>query len=363
MVTFKNDRFHIKIYLDRGLLVDVEGIDRETKLIREIAKRKDLDPTQVSELEKMKERNPLSLGQTLINLGLLSESGWDKFLVFRARYHLARALMMEEVVPEFAETSTPITTQDPVNRNFIELLMDTIRDIKDKRFFQKFVSGPEAVFQKTEEGENLEDWITLTSSEQVALSVADGRRTLTDISSSTGLTFEDLYQSYYLLLFLNLVYPVEEKDKANAGTEYSEFSKLYIDFIKIIATYFQKEVGREFEKIFMQCTKELIGKGDRFFQDMDSSDEPYEEFLGRIFDRFSSLMNSGESPLVVFTSLNKLIYLLIMRMKKALGTGITENALNEMLKMLTYVEKYSHDQGMMNYIRGNLEDYAHQVGS
>jgi hypothetical protein len=50
-------------------------------------------------------------------------------------------------------------------------------------------------------------------------------------------------------------------------------------------------------------------------------------------------------------------------MKKSLGTGITEKALNEMLKVVTYVEKYGHDQEMMNYIRGNLEDYARQVGS
>jgi hypothetical protein len=50
-------------------------------------------------------------------------------------------------------------------------------------------------------------------------------------------------------------------------------------------------------------------------------------------------------------------------MKKALGTGITEKALNEMLTMVTYVEKYGHDQETIDFIRGNLEDYARQVGS
>ena len=363
MVTFKNDRFHIKIYLDKGLLVHVEGVDRETKLIREIAKRKDVDPTQVSELEKIKEKDPLALGQTLINLGLLSESGWDKFLVFRARYHLARVLMMEKVAPRFIETSNAAPTRIPVNRNFIELLMDTIRDIKDKAFFQKFVPGLHAVFQKTEEGKNLGDWVTLTSNEQVALSVVDGKKTLADISSSTGLTSQELYQAFYLLLFLNLISPLQANGKETQASEHSEFIKLYLDFVKIIDTHFRSEIGRQFEKIFLQCTKELIEKGDKFFQGIDLSDKAYEKSLDGIFDHFSSLLNSGESPLVVFTSLNKLVYLLIMRMKKTLGTGITQNAVNEMLKMLTYVEKYSRDQDIMNYVRGNLEDYARQVGA
>jgi hypothetical protein len=360
VVTLKNDRFNIKIYLNKGLLVHVEGIDRETRLIQEIAKRKELDPSRLNELEEIKEKDPLSIGQRLIDLGLMSQSGWDRFLVFRARYHLARAIMMDEVEPEFTETSTPVPTQNPVNRNFMELLVDTIRDIKNKGFFEKFVSGPDAVFQKTEEGQNLEDWVTLTSNEQVALSVIDGQKTLTDISSSTGLSPEDLYQAFYLLFFLNLIYPVQKKGKQKEVADYSEFLKLYIDFMKITDTYFRKEMGQQFEKIFSQCVKELIGKGDKFFQGIDTSDEAYEKVVSRIFDRFSSLLNSGESPLIVFTSLNKFIYLLIMRMKKALGTGITEKALNEMLKMVTYVEKYGHDQEMMNYIRGNLEDYARQ---
>lgn len=363
VVTLKDDRFHIKIYLSKGLLVHVEGIDRETKLIHEIAKRKGLNPKQVNELEKLKEKAPFSLGQRLIDLGLMSRSGWEKFLVFRARYHLARALMLDEVDPEFTETSTPVPTQNPVNRNFIELLVDTIRDIKNKEFFKKFVSGPDAVFQKTEEGQNLGDWVTLTSNEQVALSVIDGQKTLTDISSSTGLSREDLYHAFYLLFFLDLIYPVLEKGKEKQGSEYLEFIKLYVDFIKIVDSYFRKEVGRQFENIFSQCVKELVGKGDKFFQGIDLLDEVYEKMITRISDRFSGLLNSEESPLVVLTSLNKLIYLLIMRMKRALGTGITEQALNEMLKMVNYVEKYSHDQGMMDYIRGNLEDYARQVGS
>ena len=363
MVTFKNDRFHIKIYLNKGLLVHVNGIDRETKLLREIIKRKGLDPKQINELEKIKENAPSSLGRRLIDLGLMSPSGWDKFLVFRARYHLARALMMDEVEPEFAETTIPVPTENPVNRNFMELLVDTIREMKDKEFFKKFISGPDAVFQKTEEGDNLGEWVTLISNEQVALSVIDGQKTLADISSSTGLSFENLYQAVYLLFFLNLIVPLSEKSKEKEGGDYLEFIKLYVDFIKIIDTYFRKEMGRQFEKIFLECIKELIGKGDKAFQGIYSSDEAYEKVIIRISDHFSSLLKKGESPMILYTSLNKFVYLLIMRMQKALGTGIAQKALNEMMKMAAYAQKYSRDQDMMNYIRGNLDDYAHQIGS
>ena len=46
-----------------------------------------------------------------------------------------------------------------------------------------------------------------------------------------------------------------------------------------------------------------------------------------------------------------------------LGVGITEDTLNEMLNMVSYVEKYSRGEEIIDFIRRNLEDYIRQIKS
>ena len=363
VVTVKSDRVTIKIYLDNGLLVYAEGLDTDRTLIRKIAARKGLGQNQLNKLIKLRESNPHLLGKTLIESGLISRSAWDKFLILSVRYHLTTALQMDEADLEFTESGLHISPINSVNRDFIELLIDTIRGIKDKAFFKKFVPGPQACFQRTANKGDLEAQISLISTEQTLLSIIDGQRTVEDISSSTGIGQEDLYQVFYLLLFLEFIAPAQEKGEEKGGVDYGETINLYLDFFRILETNFKSEVGREFEAVLEQCMKELAGQKVELFQGIDLRAEPHEKIASKIHDRFSSLLASGENPLILSTSFNKLLYLLIMRMKKVLGDRITEDTINEMLNMVSYVQKYKQDAEMINYMRRNLEDYLHQIQS
>ncbi len=363
MVIIKDDALTIKIFLDNGLLIHAEGIDKDTALIKEIGNRKGFSSDQLDILLQIKKNDPHSLGKALIDHQLISRSAWEKYLVIRAKYHLAAALKMDVVKLGFTEAKSPIARISLVNRNFFELLLDAIRDIKDQAFFKKYIPEKQACFEKTDKGRDLEDWITLTSNEHVVLSVIDGQKTIEGISTATDLDLKDLYQIFYLLSFLGLIVHVKKAPKEKSGVDHMEIIHLYLDFLKILEIYFRKEVGKQFDTIFDQCMKELTEKGDKFFQGIDSAGEPLEKVAIKISERFSNLLISGETLLVLSSSLNKLIYLLIMRMNKTLGRRITEIALNEMLKMMGYAEKYSQDSEMTNYIRGNLEDYLRQVGA
>ena len=50
-----------------------------------------------------------------------------------------------------------------------------------------------------------------------------------------------------------------------------------------------------------------------------------------------------------------------MRMKRVLGIGLAEKTIQEMRSILDYVEKYRQDTEMMNYIKGNLQDYLRRI--
>ena len=132
-----NDRYEVKIYLSRGILLFTEGPDRETALLKKIAAKKRLEQGQLNELIKIRERNPHSLGKLLIERRFISPKLWNKFLILRAKYHLTAMLKMEKAHVRFEEIKVDISSYNLLNLDFKELLIETIRDIEDNIFIKR----------------------------------------------------------------------------------------------------------------------------------------------------------------------------------------------------------------------------------
>ena len=65
--------------------------------------------------------------------------------------------------------------------------------------------------------------------------------------------------------------------------------------------------------------------------------------------------------MVLSSSFNKLLFLLLMRMQKLLGRALVERSLKQMMNILQDVERYRREPEIMDYVRGNLRDYSQQM--
>jgi hypothetical protein len=361
VITIRGDRRTIRVHLKKGLLTHAEGLDVDTLFLRKIAREKGLTSDHLNELIELKKNDPHSLGKTLIEHRFVSPSGWNKFLLLRARSHLAAALQMDGAHLEFRESSLNIPPEISVNCDLLQLLLESLRKMKDPALFRKPVPDADACFNPRPKERDAAKQLPLTPTESRVLSLIDGKRTVADLSSATDLGLDELSHVLCLLSFLGLIAPAQEKGEDKGRVASLEIINLYLDLYKILETNFIREVGREFEAILAWCTGELTGPSANLFQGIDVHGERQDKITSEIYDRFSDLMTSGESPLILSTSFNKLIYLLIMRMKKTLGIGIAADTLNEMLQMVSYVRKYRQDAEMINYMRENLEDYLRQI--
>ena len=358
-----NGSHEIKVYLDQGFLLLTEGPDRDTALIKKIAAKKRLEQNQLNELIKIRERDPSSLGKLLIERHLVSPDLWNKFLLLKARYHLTAMFNMEKAHVRFEEIKVDISLYNSLNCHFKELLIETIRGIKDNTFVERFVPGPEACFEKKSIQEDADALNLLNNDEKTLFSAIDGKKTAKDISIYIGLDYPQVCNVLCLFLLLKFIAPVQDKGKAQDSLNYEEIIIVYLDFFKILEVRFQREIGQEFNAVLKQCIQELTDQNVTLFQGIDLCKAPSKEISDEINDRFLTLIRKGASQLALSTSFNKLLYLLIMRMKKILGISITENTINEMLTMINYVKKYRQDASMMRYIKGNLEDYLDQIKS
>jgi hypothetical protein len=364
MVTVKRELRAIEIYMKSGHVVYAEGIDRESQLLKEIAKKKRLDQTQLAELKKIREEEPQSIGQVLLKRKLISRQVWYKFLELKVKHNLVAALQMENADLGFSRSELPILPINCIDHNIVQLLLDTIRDIKTPEYFKKDVQGDSAIFSPSGHADELKSKIPLSPTEQNIFSMLDGEKTVGAIITDTGLDTENIYGYLYLLTSFDLVELVTEESKeSEAVFEYVEIINFYLDLVRIIETYFTKEVGREFENIFNAIKDELPTQSKTLFQGLNLSVDIQNHVVEEIYGNVARQGTTTEGRLILLTSFNKLIFLLIMRMKKVLGTGLAEQTLNEMMNILQYVEKYKQDDAMMKYVRGNLEDYLNQIRS
>jgi hypothetical protein len=89
VVTVEDNVRAVKIYLCKGHVVYADGIDKDTLLLREMAAKKRLDQSQLDDLKRLKERDPQSLGQALIERKIISGTVWAKFLVLKVKTNLS----------------------------------------------------------------------------------------------------------------------------------------------------------------------------------------------------------------------------------------------------------------------------------
>jgi len=261
----------------------------------------------------------------------------------------------------FSEAELSISPINYLDSNIVQLLLDTIRAIKDPELFKKHIPGDNTVFAPSEE---MKVNTPLSPSEQALLSMIDGQKTVEELKTETGMEMEDIHKILYLLLCFGLIVPMtEDAEKGEGAEQYVEIINLYLDLLRIIEAYFKKEVGREFENILNTCREELPSQSKEIFQSLVLSSDLQKDVMRDIISRITSVGTMTEGRLLLLSSFNKLIFLLIMRMKKVLGIGLAESTLNEMMNILQYVEKYRQDAEMMNYIKGNLEDYLNQIKS
>lgn len=364
VVTVKDNRRALRIHLQRGHIVCAEGIDKETPLLKEIGTKRKLAEAQMEELRGIRERDPQSLGRVLLEKKIITRGVWTKFLELKVKAVLAAAFEMENAEVGFSKVDLNIPPLNFIDYNILQLLLDTLRGIEGLERLKARIPGDDTAFALSSESESLKSAIPLSPLEQRVLSMVDGQRTVQNMVKTSGLDQPSVYRNLYLLICFGLIRVVHQKGKEEEGAaDYTEIINLYLDLLGIIEAHYRKEVGKEFESVFKKCREELTGQSKELFQDVAMFKENQDLAREEISRRFASQSKAAEGRLVLLSSFNKLLFLLVMRMKKLLGLGLAEKTLNEMMSILGYVEKYRQDTEVMNYVKGNLKDYLRQLKS
>jgi hypothetical protein len=216
-----------------------------------------------------------------------------------------------------------------------------------------FSPSPDAISGKTR--------FPLNPSEEQTLSFLGGEKTAKEILQSSGLTPRLFQKSLYCLIRLGLVGAVSQQQPVSA--ENSTIIRLYVNLILIVEAAFRQEVGKKSHKVFQQCVRSMPSPGSALFADLDSVNGNPESAAKKIAACFMNQQTLSDGRLVLLTSFSKLLYLLILRMKKLLGKERAMKTIQEMIRTLAHFDPGKKHPETLIYARKNLEDLARQLQS
>ncbi|MBW2207848.1 MAG: DUF4388 domain-containing protein [Deltaproteobacteria bacterium] len=359
VVTIKDERRAVRVYLKSGHVVYADGIDKEAQLLKQIAAKRRLDPSKIQELNKVKEKDPHSFGKTLTRQKIITQAVWGKFLILKVKHILSAAVKMKNPDLGFSSAELRIPPENYVDLNTAQLLLDTIRGTKEPEDFW----DEEVLFSHSPGAEDTVEHIPLNLSEKTVYSLLDGRKTVDAIASETDLATDGVHRILFLLLSLGLIVSVPHGAAGEDSVDYEEMVNLYLDLLAILEGNLRQEVGKEIDNIISRSLDKLSAQSKTLIGDLDLARDARETTVKDIAERLVSQGSGAEGRLFLQSSFNKLVFLLIMNMKDILGVNLTEKTIKEMMNILEYVEKYRQDTELMNYVGGNLKDYLQQIKS
>jgi hypothetical protein len=361
IVLTKHAERQLAVYVKGGDIVCAAGIDKESSLLRKIASMKNLSREELTELQHLLVTEPFRLGKTLIERNLISDTAWHRFLETKVRAVVAAALEMENAEVLFKPGKLGILPVNFVLCPVPLLLLEETRKTKNLKVMQKYLVKDQIHFRPSK-GRSLKVFLPFTPSEARLLSMLDGEKNWRKLIEETGMTIGELARDLHALFSLGLIEQVPQSHLSDEDlVEYKVIVRLYLSLIRTMKRGFHQE--SEFQDMVRECLAGATGPVKTLFHDLPLVADDEEAVVLEVLRRFTAFGNLGHRRLILLTAFNKLIYLMLMRVRKRAGKSGVQTMLEQMTKTLIQAEESKEHSDLMRYLLGNLEDYARQMGS
>ncbi|MBW2101273.1 MAG: hypothetical protein JRH05_01130 [Deltaproteobacteria bacterium] len=367
ILSFRTGDSCIRLHLNGGLLVHADGLDFETPFLREIARSKGLSRDQLKDLLALRGEASETLGLMLLERNLVTPVTWDTFIRLRARHHLSAALAAEGAAVSFEAAEVPMQPLSSGDQDLLEVLAEVLREVNRPSFFKRFVAGPQARFQRVDDPERTLRLDLLNGEERGVLSLVKGGRTIGDMTSITGMDHEMLYRNICVLLFLGMVTPACEETKsrtrpvAPGKTDYAQAADLYVAILESLRPRVTAALDAGFEEVVGACLKELKGPSRKLFEGVGLGEADPWLAAGSIRERYEKMYGPFAGYLILSSSFNKLLFLMILQLKQALGARKTIRLIDELQSEVARAGGEGMNRSLIEHITANLKDIRDRI--
>lgn len=349
----------ISFFLKAGELVYAEGEKGGQDLVGKIASGKKLSHEEIAELTLLSKEQPRRLGKALIDRGLITPAWWRRFLEDKAKTAFTEALAMDSPDITFNQSELRILPINFIHQSAADLVFQRSPAPRNLLQIRDYLAGKKPRFRLTRDGLPLKGALPLTPSQSRLLCVLEGEKSWPGLLEETGMTFNGLARDLHVLLSVGFIEEAGPGVEASPG--YGEYSDIVHLYMGLLGTVKAGLGEKQFRSLLEKCAIAGAGPVKTLFHTLPPIQEQAQALIQEILKRVGTMGGLADKRLLLLTTFNKLIYLMLSRIRKTAGPNRVRELIDQMTRILLQAEEGKRHPDLMLYLLGNLEDYAKQI--
>ncbi|MDY6953900.1 MAG: DUF4388 domain-containing protein [Thermodesulfobacteriota bacterium] len=351
---------NVKVFVKDGLVVYASSSQKQHRLGHLLKAGGFISPEDLHKCLQLARKRKQKIGRVFVEEGLVSKKDLTKLLRRQVKEILNDMFFWKTGQFEFKEIPFSVEGQLITEINIMEIVLDASRRTDEWSVITKHITDDSLVFKPSAQGQRQEG-VKLDKREWGVLSLIDGRRTVKQVVTESGLGEFVAYKTIYSLLLSGFV------EKSAAGPEetgdlarYADMIGTYNDILRVVHTNLETELGKRVYTLFDKCKGELVPKQKKLLTHFDVKKDAKVN-TEKVLEGMDGFKDYYEGRISLVHSFNSLLLGVLEKAADIVGARIIQRALEQTEQLLAYVKEFQNEATEKIKIVYEVENIFQQV--
>lgn len=360
-----------KIYFYEGAIIYAMGSRKENRLGNLLLKRELISKTELNECLIGAKEKKQALGKYLVENRKISVEILKELLQKQTENIIFNLFFWEKGDFEYKDASLKMDGMINIKLNVMKVILEASRRIDEMSIFKKQIPSDKIILKVSNSIEK-EGKINFTPAELQMITLVNGKRTVREIFSESGIDGFAAYDEFYAYKtihslissgMIEKIEPVqrgsvqikEKKDEYNA----IEIITVYNDILQSTYRHVESELGKQTFTIFVECKSELSAQHLSMLKDF-SPGNPASTNIHAIIQALDDSMDSDKGDNFITNCFNEYFIKIIGKTSSILGRKFSDKIRSEIDKIFSIVNENKRSVPEIKQIKNSIEKILDQ---
>ncbi|MBI9074464.1 MAG: DUF4388 domain-containing protein [Desulfatibacillum sp.] len=353
-----DDQEEARVFVKDGTIIYAVGSLKEARLGHLLRTQGVISVQELQKCAETARQEKKLLGKVLVEKGYISSDAFKKFIEKQIKEILFNLFFWKKGEFHFKETPLKLEEDVVVNLNTIDVILEASRRIDELDIIKKQLPDEAAVLKISDAFPDKKE-IKLDANEWHVLSLIDGKKNVGQIVQLSGYETYPVYKLLFSLLSSGLIRKVETVALTGNGkvSDQSGLIILHNDVLGVIFKALQTELGHQSESVFDNSKSRLSGKMRIIFHKYSPSN-PAITNVQVMREGLESLKlgDAAKATEFLMEALNDYLKFVLDNTRDQIGASLTQDAIAEAQRVLSYVDKYHEDSEEKDYVVSHIQE-------
>jgi hypothetical protein len=352
----KNGNAEVKIFVHEGDIVYATGSKKENRLGYRLQNKGLIARDQLQACLAQGQEDKKALGKILVDRGFISPGDLELVIRDQVEEIIFDMFIWERGDFEYQDARLNLSGMVATRVNIIKILLEASRRIDEMSVLRKHIPNDELIFKTSDQIQDQGE-IKLNADEWRVLRLVDGMRSVRQIIEEGGFDEFSAYKRLYALFSSGLIENGTAKKKEQskrAEQDYSVAITIYSDILQTIGRSLEAEIGKQMFAIFAECKPVLSAQLSELFKDYNPNN-PTATNIHVISQALQPIEDCEEARNFLIVGFNTFIANILDRVPPILGKQFAQKMLQEIDKLLNYVDTYQAHSAEKSLVIGEVQ--------